>query len=117
MSLLSSGSPTPLLQSAAPLELDAALGDALQDIVADVVRRLDAVLVVHVLQHKLVEAPPLVSLAAKYPKVPPSITIHSALVSWVCSCDPKMVTSVIQLILFIWLPFMVRLLVHATASI
>ena len=78
-------------EPAAALELDAALGDALQDVVADVVRRLEAVLVVHVLQHKLVEAPPLVSLAAKYPKAPPSITIHSALVSWVCSCDPKMV--------------------------
>ena len=41
-------------EPAAALELDAALGDALQDVVADVVRRLEAVLVVHVLQHELI---------------------------------------------------------------
>ena len=40
-------------ECAAPLEPDAALGDALEDVVADVVRRLEAVLVVHVLQHEL----------------------------------------------------------------
>ena len=49
-------------ESAAALELDAALGDALQDVVADVVRRLEAVLVVHVLQHELVKGWAKVSL-------------------------------------------------------
>ena len=49
-------------EGAAALEPDVALRDALEDVVADVVGGLEAVLVVHVLQHELVQGPSLFSL-------------------------------------------------------
>ena len=50
-------------EGAAALEPDVALRDALEDVVADVVGGLEAVLVVHILQHELVEARPRLRLA------------------------------------------------------